>query len=357
MQISKYLSEPIFVRNMFISSRLFFAPINTGFANKGEPDERFINFHRSRSGKDIGISYIGNVAIGERYVTNDNTSFFTGKSNIWKLICETINSNGSTPGIQLGCRYSNLMPQRDRVNSKKQEYIINAKEEFESFSVNIIEDIINNYIECAIYASKSGFSVIQIHAAHGYFLSLSLSKYFNQRKDEFGKNKLLILEKIIKGIRAKLPDTILDVRVSLYEGVEEKNNEYDYKIKLISDLAKLDVDIISISNGIYNLDKNYIYPQHDSGHGIYIEDVLNLAKRFKNKIWNVAGNIWNLDYISNINQFNLTFSIGRALICDPKFIEKYFNNQKSEIKQCIGCNKCHYYSKGEASLNGCLFNI
>lgn len=344
------------VRKQKISSKFFLAPINTGFTIKGEPDERLIRFHSLRSGRKIGISYVGNVAISPQFCTNKNTAYFTKNNAQWENLIEKIVNNGSLPGIQLGCMCSKIIPIREKSNSNIQLYIKNAQEEFSKYTNTFIRYIIKQYIDCAIYAYKTGFKVIQIHAAHGYFLSLSLSRYFNVRKDEFCLDKCLILSEIISGIKEKIPEAILDVRISLVEGIDDKEKEINNKQDAIKEIIHAGVDIVSISNGIYNVDKDLIYPPAGWGHGIFVNDVLRIAKRYPQVVWNVAGNIWDIKDVMTINQANLTFSIGRSLISDPNLIEKSLDGREDEVKKCLRCNKCHYYSNGQFFLNGCLID-
>lgn len=337
-----------------LSSRFFLAPINTGFTNKGEPDERLLAFHSLRSGKKIGISYVGNVAISPEFCTNKNTAYFIKHKSSWKKLSELIYVNGSLPGIQLGCMCSNISPIREKINPNIQLYIKKAQEEFSNYTNTFIRYIIKQFVDCAVHAYKTGFKVIQIHAAHGYFLSLALSKYFNTRKDEFGIDKCLILREVVGGIKEKIPEAILDVRISLIEGIEDKEREINYKQHIIKELIDVGLDIVSISNGIYNIDKNLIYPPVDWGHGVYVNDVLKIAKIYPQVVWNVAGNIWDIKKVMAIDQDNLTFSIGRSLISDPSLIVKSLDGRDDEVRKCLRCNDCHYYSNGQLFLNGCL---
>ena len=77
-----------------------------------------------------------------------------------------------------------------------------------------------------------GFKVIQIHAAHGYLISLLLSKSFNYRSDKYGEYTY-VLRRIIEGIRKREPELIVDVRISLIEGIAEYSEEIIYKKEII----------------------------------------------------------------------------------------------------------------------------
>jgi len=61
------------------------------------------------------------------------------------------------------------------------------------------------FAQAAVRAKQAGFDAVQLHAAHGYFLSQSLSPFFNRRTDEFGgpiENRMKILLTVYRAVRA-----------------------------------------------------------------------------------------------------------------------------------------------------------
>ena len=89
----------ISIRGISICSPFFLAPINTGFGIDAVPDARLIRFHAERSGRDIGISYVGNVAIGAEYISNKQTLVLGSITNPWRELASVIRKNGSVAGI------------------------------------------------------------------------------------------------------------------------------------------------------------------------------------------------------------------------------------------------------------------
>jgi 2,4-dienoyl-CoA reductase-like NADH-dependent reductase (Old Yellow Enzyme family) len=346
------------VNGIEIPSRYFFAPINTGFSRDGKPLKEFIEFYQQRSGNGIGINYVGNVSIGPDYVTNKNTAYFTDQLEEWTDLTNIISKAGSLPGIQIACRNSTLTPIRRMINNKKEEYIKQVQHDLNKITIDEIYHIIDLFINSAKKAFTAGFKVLQIHAAHGYFLSQMLNEKLNVRKDEFGLDRLKVLTDIITGIRRELShDVILDIRISLIDGLIEEQQELEYKDKLIQKLVQQDIEMISFSNGIYDINKQLIYPVKQWGHGVFIENVLQYAKNYPHILWNGAGNIWDLDQLKLESlPHNLTFSLGRALIADPKFVNKSLNNNKQSINQCERKGQCHYYSLGKENVGCPVYN-
>lgn len=333
------------IKGLNIPSRFFFAPINTGLSENGTLMGEFFDFYKERSHNTIGINYIGNVAIDPKYVTNSNTAYFTDQTSQWEKLVKSISNRGSVPGIQIACRNSSLIPIRKMINNNVEDYLNTVRTDLINIPKEEIQDIINKFIDTSIKASNLGFNVVQIHAAHGYFLSQLISKSINLRVDEYNASDLFFLKAIINGIREKKPNLIIDLRISFLEGINNDIHEKKEKEVLIKKLIELDIDIISFSNGIYDINKQLIYPIEKWGHACFLQNIIEYANKYPNILWNYAGNIWDIEKLCLAElPNNLSFSLGRSLIADPLFVEKSINNKTYLINKCGYKNKCHYYS-------------
>ena len=79
-------------------------------------------------------------------------------------------------------------------------------------TVEEIKRTVGAFAAAAALAREAGFDAVQIHAAHGYLLSQSLSPAFNKRTDEYGgsaKNRsrflLEVLHEVRKAVGADFP--------------------------------------------------------------------------------------------------------------------------------------------------------
>ncbi|MCJ8501872.1 NADH:flavin oxidoreductase [Desulfatitalea alkaliphila] len=70
-----------------------------------------------------------------------------------------------------------------------------------------IQQLVTAFVDAGRRAREAGFDGVQIHAAHGYLLSQSLSPLFNKRTDTYGgslvKRARMLLE-VVDGLRATL---------------------------------------------------------------------------------------------------------------------------------------------------------
>lgn len=328
-------------RDFNFPSRYFFAPINTGLASNGCPSMRLIDFYKKRSGKQIGVAYVGNVAINSDSATNPGTLYVTEDTGQFKQLAASIKENGSLAGIQVACMNTSFQPLRTWINKKRETYIDYVRKEILDFDRGAIEEIIEDFIKASLWLIKAGFDIIQIHAAHGYFLANLLNSRFNRRQDKYG-NPIQAIQEIIEGIRATSSEKfLLDVRLSLFE-TDFKENPIVEKKPIIQNLIDIGIDILSFSNGVYNINKQLIYPTSTMPHAILLDESVYFANNYKDTLINCCGNIRNLKKLTRLP--NLTFSIGRPLIADEYFVLKSLTNEEHNIIQCQYCNDCHYYS-------------
>lgn len=325
------------------------APINLGICNKGKIDRRFSNFYIERSGRGIDLTYIGNVAISERYRTNNYTPLFLAENiDEWTFLIRNIKENESLAGVQLGCRYYNDIPVK-KINDNDKEEKTNKIISFVSSLTNQeIENVIKGFISQAKIAIDLGFDYIQIHAAHGYFLSLLLSENLNLRTDKYNQKDGLFIYEIFEGIKKYSSTIKVDLRVSFIEGITNENVEVSQSLLRLKLLSQIGFNMISISNGIYDISKSYIYPSLDKGFYPMLKYEESILKINKNLNWNFCGNINDIKMIKSLKRNDKrSISIGRPLIANPNFL---IQNKLKIKNNCDGCGECHYYTYGRRGL-------
>lgn len=328
------------IKNTEIPSNVFFAPFNCGYSLNGRIQKGYSDFYVNHAGNEIGICYVGNVSVNNNGRTNKGTAtLLCTPDNEWESLTNRIRLAGSLPGIQLAFAPSQFTMQ-------KTFYACNIAETIGSYRTfyavfNDGDTVEKEFISAAQKSYSLGFDVIQIHAAHGYLLSLLLSRSISKCIDPRETKGFTIVSNIIKNLKAM--GGLIDIRLSLYEGIDDGPDEFAYKSRLFDLLIECGVDIISLSNGFYNINKKMIYPSKDNTMHI-LEDAICLAQNKSQILWNVAGN---MEY-ALINQIqvpdNFSFSLGRQLLSDPQAVLKMKSGLYDQIIPCSECNRCHYYS-------------
>lgn len=352
----KALSAPIVTPRYTIPSRCFLSPINTGYAENGNPNNRLMSFHSARSGKGIGISFVGTTAISRDTAPNRNTLILDSQSdlNAFARLSDCIRRNGSIPGIQLGCRLTKIDPQRVWRVTSSRKLIQSISRELLSYSHSNLVDVCETYYEAISLAVRTGYEAIQLHGAHGYFVSLLLCPVLNLRRDEFGFPECRLPFEIIERTRRSFPNVILSVRINCIYGLTDDKEELELTSQLAHRLFRSGVDLIDLSAGMYDINKHLIYPSVRDGHTCYLNHALKVRRQVANDVGVIsfAGNVWDLAKVSERLEGEMAVSIGRSLIADPQFVTKSLSGHADDIVQCMRKRTCpcHYFSNNRNSI-------
>ena len=84
----------------------------------------------------------------------------------------------------------------------------------EPLSPEGIEEIIEGFRKATLKAVEAGFDAIELQAGHGYLLDQFLNPAINQRKDEYGSDRLLLATRVIQTVAEAGRNLALLVRVS-----------------------------------------------------------------------------------------------------------------------------------------------
>ena len=110
----------------------------------------------------------------------------------------------------------------------------------------------NRQLSQAGRCSSSGFSLVELHAAHGYLLHEFLSPLSNQRTDAYGgslANRLRFPLEVVRAVRAVLPEAMpLWVRVSASDWAAG-GWDLAQTISFAIELRQAGVDLIDVSSG------------------------------------------------------------------------------------------------------------
>ena len=117
-----------------------------------------------------------------------------------------------------------------------------------------IAEVVTRFADTARAAEESGFSVVQIHAAHGYLLSQFLSPLVNRRTDAWGgslANRARLLLDVVKAVRAQVsPGFCVAIKLNSADFQRGGFSEDDARQVLLW-LNELPVDLVELSGGSY----------------------------------------------------------------------------------------------------------
>jgi 2,4-dienoyl-CoA reductase-like NADH-dependent reductase (Old Yellow Enzyme family) len=197
-------------------------------------------------------------------------------------------------------------------------------------------------------AIEAGFSVIQVHAAHGYLLSLLLNPDVNQRTDRFQFGGPWF-HGLVEDTKSVLGENLLSVRLNAMVGISPSEVEYALFRQIAADVISAGADIIDVSAGLYTLDRRLIYPNRGDGPLPHFGIARRLLAEAQCLVA-IAGNISGLEDMPSDLPDRLLINVGRSLIADARFAQKLRDGRGSTVTCCRRTGRCHYFSRGEKSL-------
>lgn len=127
------------------------------------------------------------------------------------------------------------------------------KEKVAEVPEELLDQILNQFVEAFKRAKKAGFDGVEIHGAHTYLISQLNSRIWNLRTDKYGgslEKRMFFTEELIRRTKKLFNDDfILGYRMGGNEP------ELEDGIKIAKYLEKLGVDLIHVSSGVPNPEK------------------------------------------------------------------------------------------------------
>jgi 2,4-dienoyl-CoA reductase-like NADH-dependent reductase (Old Yellow Enzyme family)/thioredoxin reductase len=213
----------------------------------------------------------------------------------------------------------------------------------EELSRDEIHRLVELRSEAARRCKEAGFDAVEIHAAHGYFLSAFLSPFRNRRTDEYGgsiENRARFACETIRQTRKEVgPDFPVLIRMNgsdfLPGGLTVE--EAQQQAAMFVDSG---VDAINVSVGTPDSRewRDLTYMHNDGA-------IVHLAQAIKKAVSVpviTVGKIGDPVLAENILEENKAdfVAMGRALLADPKLPLKAKEEHIEDICKCIYCNNC-----------------
>ena len=112
-----------------------------------------------------------------------------------------------------------------------------------------LRKLLEAYVSATLRAKRMGFDLVELHSAHGYLLHQFLSPLSNQRKDEYGKDRMKFPLEVARAVRDVWPrDRALGIRINATDWVEG-GWQPDDAVVYARELQKIGMDFICVSSG------------------------------------------------------------------------------------------------------------
>ena len=175
----------------------------------------------------------------------------------------------------------------------------------------------DQFVAAARMAERSGFDMIELHAAHGYYISSFVSPVSNLRTDEYGgslENRMRYPLEVFAAMRAAWPgDKPMSVRISANDWLDDAGVTPHDAVRIARMFKAAGADIIDVSAGQTS-------PQAAPVYGRMFQTPFSDRIRNDAGIHTMAvGNIYEADHANSILMAGRAdlVCIGRPHLADP----------------------------------------
>ncbi|ANQ52361.1 alkene reductase [Flammeovirga sp. MY04] len=191
----------------------------------------------------------------------------------------------------------------------------------QEMSTEDIKAAIQEYVDAAKNAIKSGMDGVELHSANGYLMEQFLTPHSNQRRDEYGgsiENRNRFILEVAKGVTDAIGSDKVGIRVSPY-GVFNDQGPFD----------ELEAQYEALIKGLNDLGLTYIHVVDHSGMGApevpaSIKD--EIRNQFKNTYIS-SGDMTKrkAEIVLEANEGDLV-AFGRPFIANPDLVHRLEEN-------------------------------
>lgn len=265
------LFTPIKLRGLTVRNRIWLPPMcmYSAFNRDGKPTPFHYQHYVSRAMGGFGMIIAESTAVSPsgRISPCDVGLWNDDQLEAWRWIVDDIKGTGASVGIQLnhagrkastGCFAIGHENESVPFDEGGWQTMAPSPIPFGHYrtphelGVNGIHAIVAQFRDAASRAVFAGFTMIEIHAAHGYLISQFLDPLSNERTDEYGgdlESRMRLLVEIVDAIRAEIPDDMpLLVRVSATDWAAG-GWDLDQTVETSRVLREHGVDMIDVSTG------------------------------------------------------------------------------------------------------------
>ncbi|WP_234122531.1 oxidoreductase [Clostridium hydrogenum] len=339
-----------------LKNRIVMAALAVGAANPDQTiGEDMIEYYLERAKGGAGLIIAENTRVNDKHGVAAKRQVSVARDEHiapLKKLVDVLHKEGTKFFIQLHHpgreTYSNLNGNKPVVAPSAIPCGV-CREETRALETSEVEALIRDFINGAKRAKAAGADGVELHGAHGYMISQFLSPYTNKRTDKYGgsfEKRFNFVKEIVLGIKEACgQDYPISVRLTVDEllklnGVKEEYLDLEAGIKVCKELEKIGVDVINVSNGIYetfnSLSEPMTYPQ---GVRTPLIKAVKEAVSIPIIAVNMIKEPWFAEKMIEDNLVDFV-GLGRAMVADPEWPKKAFEGRDEDINRCISCTFC-----------------
>ncbi|WP_027794841.1 NADH:flavin oxidoreductase/NADH oxidase family protein [Paraburkholderia acidipaludis] len=228
------------------------------------PSEALLRLYEAWAQGEAGLILTGNVMVDSRAMTGPNGVVLEDDTHLdrfrrWAQIART---HGAQVWLQInhpGRQMQAALGQATLAPSAVALELGSLSKQFpvpRAMTEQDIAEVRQRFTKSAQLAEQSGFTGVEIHAAHGYLLSQFLSPITNRREDQWGgsiENRARLLVDIVRSVRSVVqPGFAVAVKLNSADFQRGGFSPEDAR-RVVEMLNPLGVDLVELSGGSYEV--------------------------------------------------------------------------------------------------------
>lgn len=320
------LFTPVTLKNLQLKNRVVMPPMCQYSATDGVPNDWHFVHYTSRAIGGVGLIIVEmtNVAPNGRISPNCLGLWNDEQQQAFKKIVDSVHAHGGKIGVQIAHAGRKAQDEPDAVAPSPIHYgeldyagqnLITPRE----LTTQEVKDLVQAFQDSVKRAVAAGFDTIELHGAHGYLIHQFYSPKSNRRSDEYGQDKMLFGEQVIKAAKAVMPSEMpLIVRISAQE-YGENGFDSDYGAAVAKRFSEAGADVFDVSGGGDGVLHAGNHPEFYAGYQV---DLARKVKQATGKPVIAVGMLDDpalADHVLGVGDADLA-AIGRALLRDPYWV-------------------------------------
>lgn len=208
-----------------------------------------------------------------------------------------------------------------------------------------IDQVIADYVDCAVRLKKARFDMVMIHAAHGNLIGQFLSPLTNKRTDCYGgslENRMRFPLELLRAVREAVGDQFgMDMRISGDE-IAPDGMKLEEVIVFLKEAQKY-LNTVQISQGII-IDPRYAYhvvPPYYYDHCHNVKYAKKVKKALDIPV-STFGSVTAMEEAEQILASGDADCVGmaRPLLADHDLVNHARKGQEENTRPCLRCLEC-----------------
>lgn len=343
------LFEPVHIGRLRLRNRIVFAPVCTGYEERGFITARSRTLYQTVARGGAGLVILGDVSIQPSMTPVPCLAGDEFVPGLAELV-QAVHAEGAAIGAQLfhqeyDAAEIGRLATSEGVAAARQRMHVDMQEYCNRLTVEEIAAIQQRFVDAARRAEQAGFDLIQFNGDR--LLGMFCSPLMNRRTDGYGgsvANRARFAIEVVRAVRAAVPSLPLDYKLVIIrtDPPMGKGGPTLEEARLMAPwLVEAGVDGFHVALANHDAIGTTIPAMSTQPYGCFV-DLAEGVKQAVEVPVTAVGRLLFPDLAERVVREGRADLVGlcRPLLADPEWPNKVRSGRRDEIRHCAMCNNC-----------------